>query len=339
MKNSVKYYRIFQKKEYIGLLLAIMLLICFLITGVFWLVSLHPINHFHSKKLPLLAVPTFSNQGNFDLSPKALPKIGFEQSFHSPISQSFNILILGIDARDTNPSRADMIMVVNINPLAKTVNLVSIPRDARIAVAGIGYTKINHTHLLGEMKGGNLKGTQASLNAVANLLLCNLNYYVKVDFQGFKNFIDTLGGLDIRLPDSVKLTFKSITLPAGNNHLNGDMTLELTRERYSLKNGDFGRQRNQLLVLKAIAKQMMGSDITRLSESISQASKNVVDTNLTNADLLSLAWLLRQVPEGNLNYYQIRGESEYGLDPLTKTVVYYWKVDMEDIKRIQKHFQ
>lgn len=263
-----------------------------------------------------------------------------EISFRSDRDARVNILILGIDARDHNVSRADMIMVVNINAKTKSIHLVSIPRDTKIFVKGFGYTKINHTHLIGQRRGGNRSGTQVTSQTVANLLHCRLDYYIKVDFKGYTEFIDTLGGLDIQLPKPVKLTEKSMILPAGNNHLNGEMTLELTRERFSLKNGDFGRQQNQFMILKAIAKQTFQfGNIVHLSDLITKVRKDVVDTNLTDFDLLCLAWIVKQVPEQNLTYYQIPGRQESGVDPLTKTVVFYWNPSHESIQRIRKHFQ
>jgi len=142
------------------------------------------------------------------------------------------------------------------------------------------------------------------------------------------------------LPHAIRLTEKAVTLPAGKNHLNGDMTLELTRERFSLENGDFGRQRNQLLILEAIAKQTFRLvNITRLPDLIARVHNDVVDTNLSNFDLLCLAWTIKQIPEQNLKYYQIPGKPKTALDPLTKTVVYYWQPDPEYLKQIGKYFQ
>jgi LCP family protein required for cell wall assembly len=325
-------------KRYILVLAVILIVLSLLVTGVDWLTEFSPFRHL---KIPLLASSTPGILDNLEPFQKVFKKIS-DQNLISPLtSQHFNILILGIDARDSAGSRADVIMVANVNPVLKKINLVSIPRDTRIAVSGIGYTKINHTHFLGERAGGNVKGTQATLRAAANLLHCRLNYYIKVDFQGFEDFVDSLGGLDIELPQPVKFTFRSkMSLPAGKNHLNGEMALELTRERYSLKNGDFGRQQNQLRILKSIAKQVLSSiTIPQLYKFIVRERKDVVDTNFTNVDLISLAWLMRQMPERNLNYFQIRGKSEYAIDPLTKTTVYYWQPDMEDISRIQRHFR
>ncbi|HBE81140.1 MAG TPA: LytR family transcriptional regulator [Firmicutes bacterium] len=325
-------------KRYTLVLAVILIVLSLLVTGVDWLTEFNPFRHL---EMSLLASSTPGILDNWEPFQKVLKKISDQNLIPSLTSQRFNILILGIDARDAEGSRADVIMVANVNPVLKEISLVSIPRDTRIAVAGIGYTKINHTHFLGEREGGNAKGTQATLLAVATLLHCRLNYYIKVDFQGFEDFIDSLGGLDIELPQAVKFTFRSkATLPAGKNHLNGEMTLELTRERYSLKNGDFGRQQNQLRILKSIAKQVLNSiTIPQLYQFIVRERKDVVDTNLTNVDLISLAWLMRQMTERNLRYYQIRGKSEYAIDPLTKTTVYYWQPDMEDISRIQRHFR
>ncbi len=250
----------------------------------------------------------------------------------------FNILILGLDTWERSAGRADLIMVVNLNPQTRQVNVVSIPRDTKVPAGSRGWTKINHLHLLSE----NQKtpgGTQAMIDAVCNLLQQNLNYYLKINFRGFEDFIDQLGGLDIDLERPVKLTFKNQTLPAGKNHLDGATALELTRERFSLPAGDFSRQSQQLRVLKALVRQLVRADNLRnLPRQIQAAQKNLVETNFNQADWLAIAGLLHGLPESNLQYHQVPGRSQMGLDPLTHTQVYYWVPDRESVKRLGKDY-
>ena len=87
-------------------------------------------------------------------------------------------------------------------------------------------------------RGGSKAGTREAIQAVSNLCRCGINYYLKIDFEGFEKFVDTLGGIDVELPEPVKLTYAGKTLPAGKQRLNGSTALELVRERESLKDGD-----------------------------------------------------------------------------------------------------
>ena len=247
-----------------------------------------------------------------------------------PASPAFNMLILGIDARKDEPSRSDAMILANINPKARKAVLISIPRDTRVEIPGVGYTKINHAHVLGEIKGGNHQGTMASLQAVSNLLNCDIHCYIKVNFEGFKNFIDSIGGVDIELEEPVKLTFAGVTLPAAKQNLDGDTALKLVRERFSLPDGDFGRQKLQYLLLQALAKKLLAPKyIPRIPGLISQVRHNVLDTNLTETDAVSLAWMLKGISSGDVTHLSVPGHPGYAFDPLVKSEVYYWVPDTD----------
>ena len=312
------------KKAVIWLYIIIFIII---IPGNYLVTIINPTYRFSNRKLPVLATPSASqNQVNSNIS--SLPGR----------KKSFNILILGLDTWDNSYGRADLIMVVNINPKTKKINVISIPRDTKVSAGRIGWTKINHLHLLAENK-ETPGGTRGIMNTVSSLLQCTLKYYIKINFQGFENFIDRLGGLDIHLDHPVELTFKKITLASGKHHLDGETVLELVRERYSLKRGDFARQYHQFQVLKALTGQLLKpGNFIRLPALIQEARSNVVETNLGEADFISIAGFIRKLPEPNLKYHQIPGESQYGLDPLTHTKVYYWKPDLDSVKRIGRDY-
>ncbi|GAX89393.1 hypothetical protein EFBL_1011 [Effusibacillus lacus] len=230
-------------------------------------------------------------------------------------------------------------MVARVNPRDKTVNLLSIPRDLRVHIPDIGYTKINHAHILGEMRGGNREGTKAALQAVSDFLGISVNYYVKTDFQGFKNFIDTIGGVDVELPESVELPDLNTTVPAGRQHLNGEMALEVVRERYSRPNGEFGRQADQAQVLKAVAQKLLQPEsLPKLPGLLEQVRQDIVDTNFSDSDLLSLAWLFKGMTGKQVNYMQIPGRGETLFDPLAGDRLYYWIADPEAVTSVRQNF-
>lgn len=243
---------------------------------------------------------------------------------------SFNLLLLATDARADEASRTDVLMLAHVNPEQNTVSLVSIPRDTQVNLPGIGLTKINHAHAMAEANGqGGHAGTLAAIQAVSNLCRCSINYYVKTNFDGFEHFVDTIGGIEVELDTPVKLTYNYRTLPAGKQHWNGETALDFVRERKSLDDGDNARQRNQALVIQAIARKLLVPDnLARLPELIRLVKEDILDSNLTDADMLSLAWMVRGVDPEEMYFVQFPGSSGKARDPLVGAELYYWIPNM-----------
>lgn len=326
------------KRRYVYLGAALLLLLG---SGLYIYWRFEPSAHFKRTDIPILATPeadlpsTGPQSGATEPGPPQTPAKANDSSRQN----SFNILILGTDARSQELSRTDVIMLAHVNPDRHTVNLISIPRDTRVHINGVGYTKINHAHVLGEMNGGDThSGTQATIQAVSNLFSSSINYYIKTDFEGFEHFIDTLGGLDVYLEQPVKLTYGHKTFPAGDNHLSGAEALDLVRERKSLPGGDTSRQANQAMVLKEIVRTVIKpQNIKRLPSLISQVREDILDTNLSDNDMISLAWMVQEVKEDGFQYVQLPGYNGRAMDPLVKSELYYWMPDMDEWATSSQH--
>ncbi|GIP22006.1 LCP family protein [Paenibacillus sp. J22TS3] len=324
--------------------------------GLFLYWWLQPARHFRSADIPVLAAPDQQSaadrpstaagrsrealhsgvQGNRSPERQNPDNPGSDQVSNGQVS--LNILVLGIDARGKEDSRTDVMMLAKVNVDRNTVDLVSIPRDTRVQLPGVGFTKINHAHLLGELRGGNHSGTKASLQAVSDLCGCSINYYIKTNFAGFEHFINTLGGLEVSLPAPVKLTYAHRTLPAGKQVLNGDTALKLVQERKSLSEGDRGRQSNQALVLKSVLRTLLKpANLARLPELIQQVRQDILDTNLEDGDILSLSLLAKEMGAEDIKYHQIPGHSDKLYDPLVKKELYYWIPDLAQLRGIYKN--
>lgn len=250
---------------------------------------------------------------------------------------AFNMLLLGIDARENEDSRTDVMMLAHVNLSRGIVNLVSIPRDTRVNLPGVGYTKINHAHILGELKGGGQGGTQAALQAVSNFSGVPINYYVKTNFDGFVHFIDAIGGIDVQLEHPVKLTYIYKTLPAGKQHLDGDLTLNLVRERHSLTAGDTGRQQNQALVLKAVfAKMLQPANLVKIPDLLKVIRQDILDTNLSDSDMISLSLLAKDLNSEDIGYEQVPGHNGRAKDPLVGKELDYWIPDQTAWENLAK---
>ena len=127
--------------------------------------------------------------------------IRFSQDIHSrtPVEQTdsekavhpepVNILVLGIDERPEDPGRTDTMILASIDPVKKQVALISLPRDTRVRIPGRrGYDRLNAAHVYG--------GPELAMAAVSEFLEIPVDYYVRINFDGFEKLIDILGGGD-----------------------------------------------------------------------------------------------------------------------------------------------
>ncbi|AWB46404.1 LytR family transcriptional regulator [Paenibacillus sp. CAA11] len=319
-------------------------LVLLIFFGIFAYLEWEPGRHFRPQQLPVLVAPQkavgmlqagspLGEQANSAAEPSA------PSQAESLKLDGFNLLLLGIDARGAESSRTDVLMLIHVDPELRKVRLLSIPRDTRVQLPGIGYTKINHAHILGERKSGSHAGTEAALQAVSNLCSCKINYYVKTDFAGFERFVDKIGGLDLELDEPVTLTYAQQTLPKGEVHLNGETALHFVRERRSLPGGDQGRQEHQAQALKALINKLLEPrNLLRIKPLIEEIREDLVDTNLEDGDLVSLAWLAKDLKGNHLSYDQLPGEGKRAWDPMVKAELYYWVPDMTEWEKLRKAY-
>ncbi|MDW7649996.1 MAG: LCP family protein [Bacillota bacterium] len=211
-----------------------------------------------------------------------------------------NILILGIDQLDNEPSRADSIIILSKNTDSGDVSMVSIPRDSRVEIQGYGLDKINHAMALG--------GVDLMRSTVEQLMDVPLHYYVYTNFAGFEKIIDTLGGVQVNVEREIIGTNGIPILEPGPQHLSGSQALTYVRFRSDAK-GDFGRMRRQQQILKAIATRMMQpQSIVRLPALLEQLADDV-RTDLPPARLLSLGTTVASQDIAEINTVQLRGTS------------------------------
>ncbi|MCY9594024.1 LytR family transcriptional regulator [Paenibacillus chitinolyticus] len=289
--------------------------------------SLDPSRHFENQDIPVLAQPQTAEA--------AAP--GPVQEPPKPDMKSFNILILGVDSRSGEPSRSDVMMAVHVVPAERKVNILSLPRDTRVPVKGVGLTKLNHAHIVGESKGGNQQGTLVATQTVSDFLGVPINYYAKTNFEGFKRIVDKVGGVDLTLEKDLHLKFQKTTIPKGQQHFDGDTALKVVRERYGAEGGEFGRQEEQSQVLRSIAIELLKPDkIPQLATLLPSLRKDILDTNFSDSDLISLAWLFKGVGQDNFRYTQLPGHSGREEDPLVGSNLYYWIPDSESVKKIKE---
>jgi polyisoprenyl-teichoic acid--peptidoglycan teichoic acid transferase len=168
------------------------------------------------------------------------------------------------------------------------VRLLSIPRDLWVYIPGHGYNRINTADLWGELakKGG---GPDRVKQTIQHNLGIPIHYYVRIDFQGFINIIDTVGGIDV----DVDCSLSDINLSAGMHHMNGKQALRYARSRKSTN--DFDRGRRQRKVLMALWDQALTLDIIPKLPQLWRSMANSFQTDLSLEQVINLAYVGAQL--------------------------------------------
>lgn len=190
---------------------------------------------------------------------------------------SFSVLLLGIEdyASGGKNGRTDVIMIATFNPEDKSAKLVSIPRDTLVEIYPDGKLgKINSAHVFG--------GKEATIKTVEKFLEIPIDYFASVDFDGFVNIIDILGGVEVNVPFDFtqhSVDNKVYHFHKGKMELNGDAALQFVRMRHQDPAGDLGRNVRQQEVIKGIVDKITSlGTITKLDDLAEEIGKNV-ETN------------------------------------------------------------
>lgn len=229
------------------------------------------------------------------------------------IEERINIVILGLDIRrdepDDLPARTDSIMVLTIDPFAKTSGVLSIPRDLWVEIpdgfGGYVKNRINVAFELGEHTYLNYPGGGGGLvkDTIAHNFDIPIDNYIVLNFNNFIELIDELGGIDIHVPsyaydaaynDCNACPYYPVEFFAGEQHMDGVTALAYARIRKS--DNDFRRIERQQLVVRATASKATSLG-TILSNplGIYRQFKDSIDTDIRSSLLPGLAELAGQV--------------------------------------------
>jgi LCP family protein required for cell wall assembly len=221
-------------------------------------------------------------------------------------AKAMNLLILGSDSRNpdsTGGSRSDTIMLAHIPAGRDKAQLISIPRDTWVTLpkaangSGGGPAKINAAFAFG--------GVPLMVRAVESFTRVRIDHVLLVDFAGFKDIIDALGGIEV----AVDRTFTSVHPPLrefvkGDRLFDGEQALDYARQRKQFPDGDFTRiKHQQQVVLAALSRagdSGLLSDPGRLNDFVKAVARAIsVDKTLS---LIDTASQLRDLRSGNVTF-------------------------------------
>ncbi len=215
-------------------------------------------------------------------------------------SDPFYMLLIGVDKSQERESeyggsyRTDSMMLARVDPKNKKVTMVSIHRDTRVTLAGHGQQKINAAYAYG--------GAAGAVKAVSELAGVDINHYAEIDFDGFKDVVNALGGVEVDVPMEIDDDMAGGHVDAGVQTLNGEEALILCRSRHAYDNvagdGDSMRAANQRLVLLAIMKKIMSSDVGTLTNTVSTLA-DYITTDFSIANIVGFAQALQGIDVEN----------------------------------------
>ncbi|WP_055106418.1 LCP family protein [Paenibacillus ihumii] len=230
----------------------------------------------------------------------------------------FTALLLGIDQRGNEPARSDTLIYAVVRPQDSKVLLISIPRDTYTEIVGRDKDdKINHAYAFG--------GAKMTKDTVANFMGYPADYYAAINFEGLRNVVDELGGIELPIDKDIVNKHKDhekFTIKAGKPLYDGQEALNYVRYR---EDSDFNRTKRHQIFLNALVDRMLKLDqIGKIPDLMDMLGENF-KTDMAPSFIIQLSkqLLTNQAPQ--INGFTIMGEG------MRKNGVYYIQANEEDV--------
>jgi len=291
------------------------LLVIFVILGVSYSVGIVSSSEKLSKSF-----------GNINLWEQFKNMVGKnDQKLIGEENDRINVLLLGIGGFDESgirhdgPQLTDTIILASFKPSTNQVALISIPRDLLVPIPGYGWRKINNANAFAENKEPG-SGPSLTAEVVSQVFDQPIQYYVRLDFFGFKKIIDDLGGIDIEVENTLndyaypipgKETattserYEHLRIEKGTQHLNGELALKYVRSRHALgvEGSDFARSKRQQKVLMAVKEKALAfstlANPLRVANMMDTLSQHLL-TNVQGWEVLHGFNLAKDINEENI---------------------------------------
>lgn len=231
-----------------------------------------------------------------------------------PIGRNLTFLVVGSDSREgiedltffgpAGGERGDVIMLVRLDAASGEARILSVPRDLWVEIPGHGEDKINAAFAYG--------GPSLMVQTIRENLGIDVNHYVEVDFVGFIEMVNELGGIEMTFAHPARDLKSGLNVGAGPQILDGEQALAYARSRsyeehqgerwVSIDASDLGRANRQQQVVRAILSKLKSpASIAEAGEIAGSMAENMtVDGRLAASSIGSLAWDFRGVLTGGI---------------------------------------
>ncbi len=272
---------------------------------------------------------------------KFLDATGFNYTSNRPgyrLSRPVNILILGIDrvpaasanSRKIFNGRSDTILLFHLDPRDKSISLLSIPRDTKVAIPGIRFSKINEANA----RGGAVLATRLVSSILNN---ATIEKYARISSGAFRELVDLLDGVEVFVPRAMSYTDSAqklkINLAQGWQTLNGEQAEQFARFRNDGL-GDIGRIGRQQSLIQAMRNRLASPSVLVRLPQIVRLMQKYVDTNLNFEEILTIANFGLQLERDNFKMVMLPGRSSSAQGDLRS----YWILDVAGRDRIMTQY-
>lgn len=217
----------------------------------------------------------------------------------------FVIYISGSDTRNLKltTSRSDVNILAVVNPSTKQVLLINTPRDYYVDTAASPGAKDKLTHC-------GIYGIDCSMATLGNLYDEHVDYYVQINFNGFKTLVDAVGGITVESEKAFRTSEGGFYINRGTNQLNGTVALSYVRERKSFADGDNSRGRHQMQAIEALIKKISsGTTVLSNYSAIMDSMSGMFMTNMSSEDISALVKMqLSDLASWNVKSYAVTGK-------------------------------
>ena len=199
--------------------------------------------------------------------------------------------------------RGDLNIIMAVDPEAHKIILLFTPRDYYIRLSVNGeYDKLTHCTIY---------GTQCSIDTLSNLYNIPIDYYVRMNFSGFINIMDALGGVDV--DNDIAFSTEKYDYPVGPIHLEGEKALMYCRIRKAFAGGDRVRGVHQQMVIESVIHKICSPAILTSYSDLMAAVSESFETNLSAEDIAALVQLqLESGEKWEISMLNADGEGDNG---------------------------
>lgn len=195
----------------------------------------------------------------------------------------FAMYLSGIDVEGkiSTTSRSDVNIIAIINPTTHQILLINTPRDYWVPLSISHGTEDKLTH-------AGIYGIDVSMDTLEMIYDVELDYFFRINFTGFKEVIDALGGVEVYSPYSFTSHHGGYKFTEGYNKMNGKQALGFVRERYAFRDGDNQRGKNQMAVIQAIADKATSPAFLNNFTDLMNSIESSFETSMSSSQISSL---------------------------------------------------
>ena len=222
-------------------------------------------------------------------------------------SGALNVLVLGSDSRSgernkelgggsSDGARSDTAMIVHLDEGRTKATVVSIPRDTLVTRPSCpldsgGSTSVAYGVMFNSAY--SVGGPVCAVKTVESMTNVRMDHYVEIDFAGFADLVDALGGVTVTTDKDISDEDSHLELQAGTHHLDGTKALALARTRHGMGDGsDLGRIGLQQQLVKALLDQVSSTNLLTSPTRLYSVADALTGSLTTDTDLNSLSELM-----------------------------------------------